>query len=275
MKPKALMLTGFGINCNYETGYALSMAGVEIEVDACHLNDLVADPSRLEKAHLFVLPGGFSYGDHISSGRVLGNRLKARVGEAILRFAAEGKLILGICNGFQVLVKMGLLPGNLADLDNPWNQRATLIRNDSGRFEDRWVHLKVREGNPCPFLTGLSQLYFPVRHGEGKLVFAEGVLAEVRANGQDVLRYCNEQGELTAQYPENPNGSEGNLAGLCSANGRIFGLMPHPEAFLHRTNHPCWTRLELPEEGQGVALFRNAADFIRREFCSTGRSVVA
>jgi phosphoribosylformylglycinamidine synthase len=189
------------------------------------------------------------------------------VGEAILRFVSEGKLVLGICNGFQVLVKMGLIPGNPAGSDNPWAQRATLIRNDSSRFEDRWVHLKVRAGNPCPFLTGIDRLYFPIRHGEGKLVFAEGVLAEVRANGQDVLRYCDEKGEPTAHYPENPNGSEGSLAGLCSASGRVFGLMPHPEAFLHKTNHPCWTRENLPEEGQGVVLFRNAADFIRREFC--------
>ncbi len=272
MKPRALMLTGFGINCNYETGYALSMPGIEMEVDACHLNDLIAEPSRLNRAHLFVLPGGFSYGDHIGSGRVLGNRLKARVGEAILRFIAEGKLILGICNGFQVLVKMGLLPGNPGVSANPWAQRATLIRNDSGRFEDRWVHLRVREGNPCPFLKGISQLYFPVRHGEGKLVFAEGVLSEVIANGQDVLRYCDEQGNPVSHYPENPNGSEGNLAGLCNVSGRVFGLMPHPEAFLHRTNHPRWTREDLPEEGQGVALFRNAAAFIRNEFCRRAKS---
>lgn len=266
MKPRALMVTGFGINCNYETGYALSMPGIEMEVDACHLNDLIADPTRLDKAHLFVLPGGFSYGDHIGSGRVLGNRLKARAGEAILRFIADGKLVLGICNGFQVLVKMGLLPGNPNGSANPWAQTATLIRNDSGRFEDRWVHLKVREGNPCPFLSGIDHLYFPVRHGEGKLVFAEGVLSEVMANGQDVLRYCDANGNPTSQYPENPNGSEGNLAGLCNSSGRVFGLMPHPEAFLHRTNHPRWTREDLPDEGQGVAVFRNAANFIRKEF---------
>ncbi len=266
MKPRALMVTGFGINCNYETGYALSMPGIEMEVDACHLNDLIADPTRLHKAHLFVLPGGFSYGDHIGSGRVLGNRLKARAGEAILRFIADGKLVLGICNGFQVLVKMGLLPGNPNGSANPWVQRATLIRNDSGRFEDRWVHLKVRDGNPCPFLSGIDHLYFPVRHGEGKLVFAEGVLSEVMANGQDVLRYCDANGNPTSQYPENPNGSEGNLAGLCNSSGRVFGLMPHPEAFLHRTNHPRWTREDLPDEGQGVAVFRNAANFIRKEF---------
>jgi phosphoribosylformylglycinamidine synthase len=212
-----------------------------------------------------VIPGGFSYGDHLGSGRVLANRLKTRVGEALLRFIAEGKLILGICNGFQVLVKMGLLPGN-RDHSNPWKQTATLMRNDSGRFEDRWVSLKVNPENPCPFLTGLNRLYFPVRHGEGKLVFSKGTLSEITGQHQDVLYYTDTEGNPTAEYPANPNGSEGNLAGICNPNGRIFGLMPHPEAYLHRTNHPCWTRLDLPEEGEGVQLFRNAAEFIRKEF---------
>jgi phosphoribosylformylglycinamidine synthase len=273
LKPRALVLTGFGINCDYETGYALSMPGVEMEVDACHANDLVAEPERLDRAHLFVLPGGFSYGDHLGSGRVLGNRLKTRVGEAILRFVGEGKLVLGICNGFQVLVKMGLLPGNPPGTEPEWTQRATLFRNDSGRFEDRWVHLKVREGNPCAFLEGIDDLYLPVRHGEGKLIFAEGVLDEVIESGQDVIRYAGPLGNPTSVYPENPNGSQGNLAALCDVTGRIFGLMPHPEAFLHRTNHPRWTREDLPEEGQGVALFRNAAQYLRKEFCRTGVSV--
>jgi phosphoribosylformylglycinamidine synthase len=256
------MLTGFGINCDYETGFALSMQGVEMEVDACHLNDLVADPSRLDRAHLFVLPGGFSYGDHIASGRVLGNRLKSRVGEAIQKFKRDGKLILGICNGFQVLVKMGLLPGSE---NGGWKQTATLTRNDSGHFEDRWVHLRVRPDNGCVFLSGIVRLYFPVRHGEGKMVFAEGELARVQSAGFDVLHYADADGAPTSAYPANPNGSEGSVAGLCDQTGRVFGLMPHPEAFLHRTNHPTWTREELPEEGQGVAIFRNAAEFIRRE----------
>jgi len=266
-KPRALMVTGFGINCDYETGYALSMPGVEMEVDACHLNDLVADPSRLDLAHLFVIPGGFSYGDHIASGRVMGNRLKTRVGEAILRFLDEGKLILGICNGFQVLVKMGLLPGNGRAQGEVWKQTATLTRNDSGRFEDRWVHLKVGKNHRSVFLKGIESLYLPIRHGEGKLVFSEGVPQEIQKKGQDVLFYATAEGEPTSEYPSNPNGSEGNLAGLCDETGRILGLMPHPEGYLHRTNHPTWTRLNLPEEGQGVVVFRNAAEYVRRELC--------
>jgi phosphoribosylformylglycinamidine synthase len=256
------MVTGFGINCDYETGFALSAPGVEMEVDACHLNDLVTEPSRLDRAHLFVVPGGFSYGDHIASGRVLGNRLKSRVGESILKFKNDGKLILGICNGFQVLVKMGLLPGSE---NGNWKQTATLTRNDSGRFEDRWVHLAVRPENKCPFLKGIERLYFPIRHGEGKMVFAEGELAKVNSENLDVLHYADEAGHPTSEYPLNPNGSEGNVAGMCDSTGRVFGLMPHPEAFLHRTNHPTWTREDLPEEGQGVAVFRNAAEYIRRE----------
>jgi phosphoribosylformylglycinamidine synthase len=259
------MVTGFGINCDYETRHALSMPGVEMEVDACHLNDLVADPNRLDRAHLLVVPGGFSYGDHIASGRVLGNRLKSRVGEAILRFVGEGKLVLGVCNGFQVLVKMGLLPGGGRNSGNPWKQEATLTHNDSGRFEDRWVHLRVKPDNPCVFLQGLDRLYFPIRHGEGKLIFAEGIHDRVEAANQDVLHYATSDGNPTGEYPSNPNGSEHNIAGLCDETGRIFGLMPHPEAFLHRTNHPHWTRLDLPEEGQGVSIFRNAASFLRSE----------
>jgi phosphoribosylformylglycinamidine synthase len=270
MKPRALMVTGFGINCDYETGYALSMPGVEMEVDACHANDLAADPSRLDRAHLFVIPGGFSYGDHIGSGRVLGNRLKTRAGEALRRFVSEGKLVLGICNGFQVLVKMGLLPGHGLDDPTDWTQNATLMRNDSGRFEDRWVRLRVRQENRCVFLQGLDRLYLPVRHGEGKLVFAKGVRNQVEAGEQEVLSYADEEGLPTSHYPENPNGSEGNIAGLCDATGRIFGLMPHPEAFLSRWNHPRWTREEAPEEGDGVAFFRNAAEYIRKELCGVG-----
>jgi len=137
------------------------------------------------------------------------------------------------------------------------------MRNDSGRFEDRWVHLSVREGSRCVFLEGIRNLYLPVRHGEGKLVFAEGALEALRDNGRDVLSYCDAAGTPASDYPANPNGSQGNIAGMCDRTGRIFGLMPHPEAFLHRTNHPRWTREELPEEGGGVALFRNAADYVR------------
>ena len=266
-KPKALMITGFGINCDYETGYALSMPGVDMEVDACHLNDLVAVPGRLDSAHLLVIPGGFSYGDHIASGRVLANRLKTRVGDAIQKHIDEWKLILGICNGFQVLVKMGLLPGHDPGEEDLWKQEATLTRNDSGRFEDRWVYLGVREDNNSPFLDGLSKLYLPIRHGEGKLLFRNGGLERVAEMAQDVLRYCDADGNSTDEYPKNPNGSEGNLAGLCDRTGRIFGMMPHPEAFLHRTNHPTWTRLDLPEEGQGVAIFQNAAEYIRTNLC--------
>jgi len=269
MKPRALVLTGFGINCDYETSYALSMPEVGMEVDNCHLNDLVEDPSRLDQAQMAVIPGGFSYGDHIGSGRVLGNRLRTRAGASLLKFVDEGKLILGICNGFQVLVKMGLLPGNPIGAENPWKQTATLMRNDSGRFEDRWVRMKVRPGHHCPFLEGIDSLFLPSRHGEGKLVFAEGILEEAIAHHQDVLRYCDSDGVPTSRYPLNPNGSEDNLAGLCDHTGRIFGLMPHPEAYLHRTNHPSWTREELPEEGQGVALFRNAANYIREELGCT------
>ncbi len=265
---RALVLTGNGVNCEREMAHACRLAGAEAAV--VHVAEVFSGRVRLADYHFLNFPGGFSDGDDLGSAKAGAVRLKYgkvladrhhRFLEDLLRFIAEGKLVLGVCNGFQLLVKLGLLPG----LDGRYaEQSASLTHNDSGRFEDRWVHLVADPESPCVFTRGLGRLYFPVRHGEGKFVPGDHeVLRRVGAEGLVALRYADADGQPTQRYPENPNGSVGAIAGLCDPTGRVFGLMPHPEAFLHRTNHPRWTREELPEEGQGLAIFRNAVDFVR------------
>ena len=185
--------------------------------------------------------------------------------EELLQFIKAGKLILGVCNGFQLMVKLGLLP---ALNGNYTEQSATLTFNDSGRFEDRWVYLKANAQSPCVFTRGIDVVYLPVRHGEGKFIpESDAILEQIEKKNLCALQYCTDDGAPTMDYPANPNGSINAIAGICNETGRLFGLMPHPEAYLHRTNHPRWTRENLPEEGQGLAIFRNAVNFIRsKEF---------
>jgi phosphoribosylformylglycinamidine synthase I len=261
MTPKVLVLTGYGINCDMETQHVFKLAGAEAE--RIHLNDLIKGTSTLSDFHILALPGGFSFGDDIASGKVLANMIKYNLGDQIQKFIDEDKLIIGICNGFQAMVKMGLLPG----FDRDYNsQEVTLTFNDSGRFEDRWVHLKSNQISKCVFTKGIDSIYLPVRHGEGKFVARNPqVLARLKKNKQVVFQYVNRE-RKPAGYPHNPNGSVDHIAGICDETGRVFGMMPHPEAFQHRTNHPTWTREELPEEGAGVAIFRNAVEYVRENF---------
>ncbi len=255
--PAAIVLTGFGINCDVETAEALRIAGAHAH--RVHLNDLASEPSLLDAAQIFVVPGGFSFGDDIASGRILANRLKYKLGGPLTRFAAEGKLVLGICNGFQVLVKMGLLPGRGDSL----RQTMTVTHNDSGRFENRWVRLKVDPASRCIWTADLDDFELPVRHGEGKVLCGSSEQREQLASGgQVVLRYAGAQGEpARGVYPINPNGSDDDIAGICDPSGRVFGLMPHPEAYVRKTNHPRWTREALPEEGAGLAIIRNGVAY--------------
>jgi phosphoribosylformylglycinamidine synthase len=255
--PNALVITGFGINCNEETDRAFARAGATVR--QVHLNDLIADPALLEAHHILAVPGGFSFGDDIASGRIFANRLRYRLGDAIERFVDSGKLVIGICNGFQVLVKMGLLPRTSGGL----KQEVTVTHNDTNRYENRWVHLAVAPNTKCVWLKGIDQLEVPVRHGEGKFIPRdEAQLATFANEGLVALRYIKPDGApANGEFPYNPNGATGDVAGICDPTGRVFGLMPHPEAFLDRTNHPRWTRDDLPEEGQGLALFRNAVTY--------------
>lgn len=258
MKVRALILTGQGINCAREMAQGFRLA--EAEPVVCHLNDL--DQVAFQNFQVLVLPGGFSFGDHLGSGRALARRLRrAPLGQAIEGFVGEGKLVWGVCNGFQTLVQMGLLP-----------EGCSLAPNASGRFECRWVKLRARADSPCLFTKGLDQLELPVRHGEGRLVGAPS--PELIP-----LQYCDSSGP-THNYPENPNGSVQSAAALCDPTGRIFGLMPHPEAFLRSTQHPEWTRhkeltrrfgSEFPPEGTGLSFFRNAVKAAQQLFEPAGR----
>ncbi len=260
MTPKVLILTGYGINCDLETQHAFKIAGADAE--RVHLTDLLYRTRKLSEFHILALPGGFSFGDDIASGKVLANMIRYNLGDEILEFIDAGKLIIGICNGFQAMVKMGLLPGFNGNYST---QEVTLTFNDSGRFEDRWVNLRINKSSKCVFTKGIENIYLPVRHGEGKFVVKNPeILARLRAGNHIVLQYVDSTGKL-AGYPYNPNGSVDNIAGICDETGRVFGMMPHPEAFQHRTNHPRWTREVLPEEGAGVKIFRNAVEYARKK----------
>lgn len=252
-KPRTLVLRAPGTNCDEETVYAFELAGSDAE--RIHINRLIEQPSLLSQYDILCIAGGFSYGDDLGAGRVFAAQINLHLADAMRAFHQAGKLILGICNGFQVLTQTGLLLE-----DGQGASAGALAFNDSAKFEDRWVHLRV-ESDRCVFLKGLESLYLPVAHAEGKVVLDEtSRLASLRQSQQLALSYANRNG-ATAEYPANPNGSVGSIAGVCDATGRIFGLMPHPERFVHYTQHPRWTRERLPQEGDGLAIFQNAVEF--------------
>jgi len=250
---KTLILRAPGTNCDVETAVAFEQAGSEVEL--AHINELLRREKFLSDYQIMVIPGGFTYGDDISAGKILANELRLKLGETIQRFVDDGRLILGICNGFQVLVKAGILPG----LKGKNSQTLTLAGNDSGRFECRWVYLRVNETSPCIFTQGISAMYLPVAHGEGKVVAEPGIVEDLNT----VLYYADETGNIQAGYPCNPNGSAGNIAGICDTSGRIFALMPHPERFIRWTQHPRWTRELLRNCGDGLQIFLNAVKWAK------------
>jgi len=266
-KLKVLILTGKGINCDWETQRAFEMAGAEAR--RVHILDLIAQREKLEKYRILAIPGGFSYGDDLGAGMALANKMRVGLKGTLKSFITEGKLIIGICNGFQVLVKLGLLPAHEGTY---FQQYATLTINTSGRFEDRWVTLRVSEGTPCIFLKGIQTLYLPVRHGEGRFLAPRNTITRILKRHQAALFYIDASGTPTMEYPANPNGSMNAIAGVCDPTGRVFGLMPHPEAFVYLENHPRWTRIKeerllrslpLPQEGEGLQVFRNAVAYAR------------
>ena len=270
-KVKSIVITGNGTNCEMEMAHACRLAGSDV-VDIVHISMLLYGEKSLDDYHFLNLPGGFLDGDDLGSAKAGANRiLHAKVKgksenlyDQFARFIGRGKLILGVCNGFQLLVKLGMLPGFDGDYRN---QTTTLTFNDSGRFEDRWVNLRVNPDSRCIFTRKVTGIYLPVRHGEGKFVTKDkDVLERLHRDHQVVVEYSHEDfRDAVMDYPANPNGAIDGIAGICNETGRIFGLMPHPEAYLHRTNHPRWTREQLPEEGMGLAIFKNAIDFIRKE----------
>jgi len=269
MKVKAIVITGNGTNCEMEMAHACKLAGAD-EVDIVHISSLLYGEKSLDDYHFLNLPGGFLDGDDLGSAKAGANRIQhaaiagrnEKLYDQFARFIRDGKLILGVCNGFQLMVKTGLLPG----LDDDYtSQTVTLTYNDSGRFEDRWIYMTVDPESPCVFTRGIRGLYLPVRHGEGKfLTRDQSIMDRLSRERLIALQYSDRNCQKpTMAYPDNPNGAMEGVAGICNHTGRIFGLMPHPEAFLHYTNHPRWTRETLPEEGMGLAVFKNAVDFIR------------
>lgn len=263
---KALVLTGFGLNCDLETSYALRTAGAEVE--RVHLNSLVARERRLTDYRIFVVGGGFSWGDDHGAGVIMGMRLKHRLGDELLELVAAGGIVIGICNGFQVLVNLGLLPGFQP---GELKREVALINNDCGSFRDQWVNLVANPESPCVLTRGISRVELPVRHGEGKFFAEADVLERIERQQQVILRYAGADGKAAAgAFPANPNGSIADIAGICDPTGRVTGLMPHPEAFNDWTNHPEWTRMreasrrdgtDLPREGHGLRFFRNAVEY--------------
>jgi phosphoribosylformylglycinamidine synthase I len=252
-KARTLILRAPGTNCDLETAFAFEQAGSM--VDSAHVNELVRGDKLIVDYQILVIPGGFTYGDDISGGKILANELRLKLGEDIQRFFDRGGLILGICNGFQVLVKAGILP----PLKNGERQQLTLAGNDSNRFECRWVYLQVNPRSPCVFTRGIETLYLPVAHGEGKVMAEAETLSKLNV----VVRYADESGNVKVGYPRNPNGSADNIAGICDTSGRIFALMPHPERFIRWSQHPRWSREAPRQQGDGLAIFLNAVEWVR------------
>ena len=255
--PKVCVLRSAGTNCDQETAAAFSLAGAAAEL--VHINRLVGSKRTLNDFHILALPGGFSYGDDIASGKIFANELRFKLVDSLRKFIADGKLIIGICNGFQILVKSGLLPG-----DANFNQTTSLIINDSGKFESRWVYLKPG-GSNCVWTKGLKKIiYLPVAHGEGKFVVGDKqVLSRLKKNNQIVFQYSDAAGNFSG-YPDNPNGSVESIAGICDETGRVFGLMPHPERHVHGAQHP--RKNEPDKEADGLQIFKNGVNFIKKNF---------
>ena len=274
MSVRAIILTGYGLNCDYETDFALRKAGAETNL--IHINELIgAKGSDLEISlsdyHILVFGGGFAWADDHGAGVLLATKMKYNLGDEIEKFINDGKLVIGICNGFQSLVNFGLLP---AINKNYQERRVALTYNDSGNFIDAWVNLKINVDAPCVFTKGISSLELPVRHGEGKFYASEDDIQNLIGNDQIVAFYADEKGNpAQGQWPQNPNGSLYDIAGICDSTGRIFGLMPHPEGFHHFTNHPDWTRKKdeairkgekiESEDGDGLLIFKNAVEYVR------------
>jgi phosphoribosylformylglycinamidine synthase subunit PurQ / glutaminase len=240
VEPRAIIIGGYGINADAELAEAFKLAGARAE--RLHVADLAADPERIAGAGILAFPGGFCFGDHLGSGQVLALLCRKTLKPALESFVADGGLVLGVCNGFQVLVRMGILPNR----DGRWGREAALIQNESGAFVDGWFPLSFEAGSRCLWTKGLPERLLPVRHGEGRFVAKDAAaLDSMERDGLVAARYVG----------EGPNGSDRGIAGICDPSGRVFGLMPHPEAFLVPENHPGRRRGTRDEPG--IDLFEN------------------
>lgn len=263
--PNVLVLSGYGINCEEETQHAFELAGARGRI--LHVNDLIVSPGLLSEYQIFAFPGGFSYGDDTGAGNALANKMKSRLGEHLSQFIADEKLAIGICNGFQVLVNLGLI----SNLEGNATREAALIHNDNARYTDRWVDLQFQQGRTrSPWTQGLDKMRVPIAHGEGKFYATPETLSRMNVQGLVAARYfegevCKMQG-----YPANPNGSLENIAAATDPTGRVLGIMPHPERAIRFTHLPYWTLLKeqlrragqpIPEYGDGLAIFQNAVKY--------------
>lgn len=262
-KIKVIVLRTAGTNCDKETAFSFDTVGADAEL--VHVNELLRKEKILKDYQIMAVPGGFSYGDDLAAGKILANELKYKLLDGLKQFISDGKLIIGICNGFQILVKAGLLPG----LDD-FNQETTLMLNDSGKFEDRWVYLRSSmpdtRSSRCIWTQNLPEvIYLPIAHGEGKFVTKDkAVVNKLKENKQIVFKYCDENGKA-GDYPVNPNGSTEDIAGICDETGRIFGLMPHPERHFIFEQHPHWTRIKTRTKfGDGEKIFRNGVEYAKK-----------
>ncbi|MBN1573534.1 MAG: phosphoribosylformylglycinamidine synthase subunit PurQ [Deltaproteobacteria bacterium] len=272
---KVITISGNGTNCEMETAFAFRLAGADVS-DIVHISRIVYGEVKLDDYHILALAGGFLDGDDLGAAKAMANRLKfskmvetgERLIDSIMEFVSDEKLIIGICNGFQLMVKLGLLP---AVNKTYGTQSTTITYNDSGRFEDRWVYLHVDEKSPSVFTKGITDLYLPVRHGEGKFVAEDKVLDEMEKKNLVIFRYSDENYNPTMEYPKNPNGSFRSIAGISDESGRLMALMPHPEGFMSFTQHPRWTREYSQNgssdtqnrEGKGLLIFKNGVRYVR------------
>jgi phosphoribosylformylglycinamidine synthase len=256
-KPKAMVLRAAGTNCDRETQFALEQAG--FQAARVHVFRVMENPAALADVQFLVIPGGFSYGDDVAAGKILANQMIHRLAGPLNEFVAAGKLVLGICNGFQVMIKAGLLPWAKVSAGEP-QRDATLAWNDSGMFEDRWIHLRCDSGK-CVFVPKGEVIALPIAHGEGKFVPAgPAVLERLKADDQVAMRYVDSAGD-PGPYPINPNGSIDDIAAICDPSGRVMGLMPHPERFVDVTHHPQWTRGGI-QRADGTLFFQRAFQYL-------------
>ena len=273
-KPETLVLTGFGINCEEETDFAFETAGASVKI--IHINDLIENKNILDQYKILVFPGGFSYGDDTGSGKALANRLKNNLNDEISRFIERDTLILGICNGFQVLVNLGLLPLLNGYTERPQGAplqaQAALEYNDMFRYQCRWIDLMIEKESPSIFTKGIESLHIPVAHGEGKFYAEDSILKQIESFGLVSMRYIKNGVRAELEFPYNPNGSINDIASICSSNGRIMGMMPHPERGLFFTQREDWTLLreiylrdgaEIPVYSDGLKIFNNAINYFK------------
>lgn len=265
-QPKVLILTGYGINCDEETKFAWEYAGAK--GDIVHINDLIDKPALLSAYQIFSFPGGFSYGDDTGSGKALANRIRNNLSEEFAAFIARDVLVLGICNGFQVMVALGIVPGY-----SPFgNADVALERNSTDRYQCSWVDLAINKDSPCVFTRGIDTLHLPVAHGEGNFYATRQMLDRLEEAHQTVMHYSKNGARAKGEFPFNPNGAMRDIASICDATGRIMGMMPHPERNILFTQRDDFTVKKeeilrsggtLPEQSEGLSLFKNGVSYFR------------